>query len=273
MSGAHKNPLRFAERAGSAASRERHDVRAVGLLPMLRIALSAKRIGFVIPLILLIACTPSTPTPTPKPSAFPAAARPVASIVSPRWSNEDSRDRAGESTEVMNRAGVTPGMTVADIGAGEGYYTIRLAARLGPKGRVLAQDIVPEVRDKLADRVTREQLDNVSVKLGTPDNPDLPENSFDRVFLVHMYHEIESPYAFLWNLRPATKAGGRVIVVDANRPTNQHGTPPALLKCEFAAVGYKQVDFQVMPSAGGYLAAFEPDGVRPEPGAIRACKV
>ena len=222
--------------------------------------------------LLLTACNTGTATPTPKPSAFPAAARPVASIVSPRWSDEDSRDKAGESVEVMNRAGVTPGMTVADIGAGEGYYTIRLAARIGAKGRVLAQDIVPEVRDALAERVTRERLDNVSVKLGTPDKPGLPENSFDRVFLVHMYHEIESPYAFLWHLRPAARAGGRVIVVDANRPTNQHGTPPALLKCEFAAVGYKQVDFQMMPSAGGYLAAFEPSGARPEPGSIRACK-
>ncbi len=229
----------------------------------------------VLTALVLTACNSgtATPAPAPKPSAFPAAARPVASIVSPRWSDEDSRDRAGESVEVMNRAGVTPGMTVADIGAGEGYYTIRLAARIGAKGRVLAQDIVPEVRDTLAERVTRERLDNVSVKLGTPDNPGLPENSFDRVFLVHMYHEIESPYAFLWHLRPAAKAGGRVIVVDADRATNQHGTPPALLKCEFAAVGYRQVDFQPMPSAGGYLAAFEPSGARPEPKAIKACRV
>ena len=224
-----------------------------------------------IALAALTACNTSPAATTP--TQFPAAARPVASIVSPRWSDEDSRDKAGESVEVMDRAGVKPGMTVADIGAGEGYYTIRLAARIGAKGRVLAQDIVPEVRDALAERVTRERLDNVSVKLGTPDMPGLPDHSFDRVFLIHMYHEIASPYAFLWHLRPATKAGGRVVVVDANRPTNQHGTPPALLKCEFAAVGYKQVDFQMMPSAGGYLAAFEPSGVRPEPGAIRACKV
>ncbi len=223
-------------------------------------------------LLVLSACSPSAPAPAPKSSAFPAAARPVATIVSPRWSNENSRDKAGESIDVMNRAGVTHGMTVADIGAGEGYYTIRLAARIGPKGRVLAQDIVPDVRDALAERVTRERLDNVSVKLGTPDDPGLPEHSFDRVFLVHMYHEINSPYAFLWHLRPAVKTGGRVIVVDANRPTNQHGTPPELLKCEFEAVGYKQVDFQTMPSAGGYLAAFEPIGTRPEPGAIRVCK-
>ncbi len=221
--------------------------------------------------LLLTACNSGTAAREPAPSVFPAAARPVASIVSARWSDEDSRDKAGESTEVMDRAGVTLGMTVADIGAGEGYYTIRLAARVGAKGRVLAQDIIPEVRDKLAERVEREKLETVTVKLGTPDDPGLPANSFDRVFLVHMYHEIASPYAFLWNLRTATKAGGRVIVVDANRPTNQHGTPPKLLKCEFAAVGYRMVDFQDMPAAGGYIAAFEPVGARPEPGAIKTC--
>ena len=228
------------------------------------------RIALAFPL-LLAACNSGTAAREPQSSIFPAASRPVAAIVSARWSDEDSRDKAGESTGVMDRAGVKPGMTVADIGAGEGYYTIRLAARVGAKGRVLAQDIIPDVRDMLAERVEREKLETVSVKLGSPDDPDLPANSFDRVFLVHMYHEIASPYAFLWNLRPATKAGGRVVVVDANRPTNQHGTPPKLLECEFAAVGYKMVDFMDMPAAGGYLAAFEPVGARPEPGAIKAC--
>lgn len=206
-----------------------------------------------------------------KAGQFPAAARPVATIVSARWSDEDSRDNANEANEVMDRAGVKPGMTVADIGAGEGYYTIRLAARVGAKGRVVAQDIVPDVRDALAERVSRERLDNVFVKLGEPDDPKLPPG-FDRVFLVHMYHEVASPYAFLWNLHPTVKPGGRVIVVDADRPTNMHGTPPKLLDCEFAAVGFVRVDFVRKASAGGYLAAYEPRGKRPDPGAIKPCK-
>jgi len=222
--------------------------------------------------IALVACNDGSAAREPKPTQFPAAARPVSTIVSARWSDEDSRDKVGESVEVMDRAGVGKGMTVADIGAGEGYYTVRLASRVGKDGRVLAQDIVSEVRDRLAQRVERERLENVTVKLGTPDNPGLPANSFDRVFMIHMYHEIESPYAFLWNLRPAVRKGGRVIVVDAARPTNQHGTPAKLLQCEFAAVGYQMVDYQVMPSAGGYLAAFEPEGMRPEPRAMHACK-
>jgi SAM-dependent methyltransferase len=203
---------------------------------------------------------------------FPAADRPVASIVSSRWSTEEARDRLNEAGDVMAKAGIRPGMTVADIGAGEGYYTIRLAARVGAKGRVLAEDIVPEVRDGLAQRVSRERLDNVSVRLGEPADPKLPENSFDRVLMVHMYHEIADPYEFLWRMRPSVKADGAVVVIDADRATQNHGTPPALLECEFAAVGYKKIGGATMPSAGGYVAMFRPDGPRPEPKAIKPCR-
>lgn len=226
--------------------------------------------------LFVAACDGATPLikkheETPGP--FPAADRPVASIVSSRWSTEEERDRLNESGEVMAGAAMKRGMTVADIGAGEGYYTIRLAQRVGAKGRVLAEDIVPAVRDALAERVARERLDNVSVRLGEPADPKLPENSFDRVFLVHMYHEIAQPYEFLWRLRPALKPDGLVVVVDANRITRNHGTPPALLKCEFAAVGYRQVAMKDMPSAGGYLATFQAVGPRPAPEAIRACRM
>ena len=94
--------------------------------------------------------------------------------------------------------------------------------------------------------------------------------SFHRVLMVHMYHEIESPYEFLWRLRPSLTPDGQVVVVDADRPTEHHGTPPELLKCEFAAVGYALVAMRRMPSAGGYLAIFKAEGERPEPSAIRA---
>jgi ubiquinone/menaquinone biosynthesis C-methylase UbiE len=215
---------------------------------------------------------PSVPKSEQAHTGFPAADRPVATIVSARWSTEEARDRLNEAGQVMNLAGIRPGMTVADIGAGEGYYTIRLAQRVGKDGRVVAEDIVPEVRDALATRVVRERLDNVSVRLGLPADPRLPEASFDRVLMVHMYHEIESPYEFLWRLRPSLTAEGQVIVVDADRPTEHHGTPPELLKCEFAAVGYALVSMRPMPSAGGYIAIFEADGERPEPGTIKACR-
>jgi ubiquinone/menaquinone biosynthesis C-methylase UbiE len=202
---------------------------------------------------------------------FPQANRPVAPIQSTRWSEEDERDRRGEADDVMNRAGITPGMTVADIGAGDGYYTVRLSTRVGPTGRVLAQDIQPKVIERLADRVTRERLSNVSIKLGAADDPRLPANSFDRVFMVHMYHEIGEPYAFLWRLWPALRGDGEVIVVDGNRPIAQHGTPLALLICEFEAVGYRAVDFAEKPSAGGYFARFVRASRRPAPEEIRVC--
>ena len=226
--------------------------------------------------LLAAACDGSKPLikrETERPMPFPAPDRPVAHIVSSRWSNEEARDRLNEADEVMDKAGITRGMTVADIGAGEGYYTIRMAARVGKEGRVLAEDIVAQVRDTLADRFARERLENVSVRLGQPSDPRLPPASFDRVLMVHMYHEIEQPYEFLWRLRPSLKPDGLVVVVDANRMTRNHGTPPALLKCEFAAVGYRQVSITDMPSAGGYLATFRAEGARPEPGAIKPCRV
>ncbi|WP_031394839.1 class I SAM-dependent methyltransferase [Sphingomonas sp. STIS6.2] len=227
------------------------------------------------PIWLLAACDGSKPLIQREPKdagPFPAADRPVASIVSARWSNEEARDRLNEAGEVMTKADIRKGMTVADIGAGEGYYTIRAAARVGKDGRVLAEDIVASVRDQLAERVAREDLTNVSVRLGEANDPKLPPASFDRVLMVHMYHEIEQPYEFLWRLRPSLKPDGLVVVVDADRETRNHGTPPALLKCEFAAVGYTQVDRDDMPSAGGYMAMFRATGPRPAPEAIRACR-
>jgi len=226
--------------------------------------------------VMLAACDGSKPLikrDNEGPGPFPAADRPVAHIVSSRWSNEEARDRLNEAGEVMDKAGITAGMTVADIGAGEGYYTIRTAARVGKQGRVLAEDIVAQVRDALAERVARERLDNVSVRLGEPNDPKLPPASFDRILMVHMYHEIAQPYEFLWRMRPSLKPDGLVVVVDANRTTRNHGTPPPLLKCEFAAVGYTQVAITDMPSAGGYLATFRAVGPRPAPKAIKPCRV
>jgi ubiquinone/menaquinone biosynthesis C-methylase UbiE len=204
--------------------------------------------------------------------AFPAADRPVSAIVSDRWQTEQSRDRRGEARAVMGAARIRPGMTVADLGAGEGYYTIRLAERVGKHGRVLAEDIVPAYRDKLAERVNREALDTVSVRLGLPADPKLPAASFDRIFMIHMYHEITEPYEFLWRLRPALKPDGQIVIVDVDRPTAAHGTPPQLLACELAAVGYAQIGHRKLAGEDGYLSLFRLSGPRPEPDAIRPCR-
>jgi cyclopropane fatty-acyl-phospholipid synthase-like methyltransferase len=202
---------------------------------------------------------------------FPRPDRTVSAIGDTEFSTEAARDQAGEADYVMDWAGVQLGTTVADIGAGEGYYTIRLAERVGPKGRVLAQDINRGALNRLGERVTREQLDNVAIKEGAVDDPRLPENSFDRIFMVHMYHEIEQPYAFLWRMRPALAKGGQVIVVDRDRATDRHGITPKLLFCEFDAVGYRLTGFTEQLKLGGYIARFEVSGERPEPSAIRTC--
>lgn len=202
---------------------------------------------------------------------FPLPRRDVAPIVSDRFSTEDARDRLGEAERVMELAGITEGMSVADIGAGEGYYTVRLARVVGDNGRVLAQDILPDVRDRLARRVQRENLDNVTVRLGAADDPRLPPGSFDRIFLVHVYHEVTEPYEFLWNLRAGLTEGGQVIVVDADRPIKRHGMPPDQLDCEFAALGLERVTTAQLEGTEAYFAAFEISGERPAPRDIEPC--
>ncbi|SMF69272.1 class I SAM-dependent methyltransferase [Allosphingosinicella indica] len=222
--------------------------------------------GLLLPLLLVAGCKEQT-----KASAFPEPARPVAPIVSARYSNEDARDSVREFDTVVHLADIGQGMTVADIGAGEGYYTVRLAPLVGEDGRVLAQDIIPETRDTLAERVQRERLDNVAVKLGEPNDPKLPPASFDRILMIHMYHEIAQPSEFLWHMRGALKRGGRVIVVDADRPTERHGTPPRLLLCEFLALGYQLTRFERLADSESYFAQFEGKSPRPEPKDIPSC--
>jgi ubiquinone/menaquinone biosynthesis C-methylase UbiE len=222
--------------------------------------------------LALPACSHAATPPARDAAGFPLPDRPVASIVSAAWSNEPDRERAGEAAAVIRAAGITPGMIVADVGAGEGYYTSHLATAVGPKGRVFAEDIVPSYLSALNRRLRDEKLANVELVLGTPDDAKLPPARFDRVVLVHMYHEIAQPYGLLWRLRPALKPGGRIVIVDADRPTQRHGTPPKLLACELAASGYRQVARQAMREASGYLAMFEATGEPPAPTSIRPCK-
>lgn len=216
--------------------------------------------------LLLLSCRSE-----PRQPRFPSAHRDVAPIVDDTFSTEDARDRMGEAQQVMQLAGIRHGMWVADVGAGEGYYTVRLARVVGSKGRVLAEDIMPDVTDQLTDRVQRQRLDNVAVRLGTPDDPRLPAQTFDRIFLVHMYHEVASPYAFLWHMRDGLKPDGLVIVVDADRPVKRHGMPPEQLKCEFAALNLKPVRFTMLPGGEVYFMAFRSAGARPAPEAIKPC--
>lgn len=222
--------------------------------------------------LVLAACSQAAAPPDRDAAGFPRPDRPVASIVSAAWSNEPDRERAGEAGAVIRAAGVSAGMTIADIGAGEGYYTTHLAKAVGPQGRVFAEDIIPAYLSALGRRLSDEKIGNVELVEGAADDAKLPSARFDRIFLVHMYHEIAQPYGLLWRLRPSLKPGGRIVIADADRATQSHGTPPRLLACELAAVGYRQVIRRSMPEAGGYLAIFETAGEPPAPKTIMPCR-
>lgn len=225
--------------------------------------------------LMLSGCDQIMPVTTDRPDTsleFPAPDRPVAKVVSNQFSDEDVRDERNEAQVVMDLADIRPGMTVADIGAGEGYYTVRLAERVGNDGRVLAQDISREALERLGRRVERERLENISIKPGEPSDPQLPPDSFDRIFMVHMYHEVTDPYAFLWRMWPALNAGGQIIVVESETTVGRHGLPHTLLFCEFEAVGYVLVEYIERPDIKGYFARFERGAQRIEPEAIRVCR-
>ena len=204
---------------------------------------------------------------------FPAPRRPVAEIVSPSRSAEEHRDSLNEAGEIARLLELKPGMRVGDIGAGSGYHTVRLSKFLGPSGTVIAEDVTRDYLVKLARRTERLKLKNVKLGLGEPHDPRLPASSLDAAILVHMYHEIANPYAFLHNLAPALKVGARVGIVDQERPTPEHGTPIALLRCELAAVGYREIATYQLAGDGGYLAVFSPPpgSGRKSPRDIVAC--
>jgi SAM-dependent methyltransferase len=207
-------------------------------------------------------------------AAFPKPDRSVADIISPIWHDEKERDAAGEPRQLVRQIGIKSGMTVADIGAGSGYYVVRLSPIVGRRGRIIAEDVVPEYLQGLRNRVRDSELQNVVISRGEPHDPRLPANSLDIAILVHMYHEIAQPYGLLYNLVPALKSGGRVGIVDSYGPTAEHGTPPALLRCELAAVGYRQISLDRLTGSDAYLAIFAPPSVasRTRPEAMVACK-
>ena len=232
------------------------------------------------PLVLALGLTLAAPAAEPlgppgaPAEAFPKPDRPVAEIVAAQWALEKDREKADEFGQVARLMGFRPGETVADIGAGSGYYVTRLSPILGPQGRVLAEDVTPRYLADLEARLHKAGLSNVAVVRGEPHDPRLAPASVDAAILVHMYHEITQPYGLLHNLAAAMKPGGRVGIVDADDIPSRHGTPPKLLRCELSAAGYRETGFSVLDGGVGYLAVFEapaPDR-RPDPKAIRSCK-
>lgn len=152
------------------------------------------------------------------------------------------RDKRLQIERVMDVLGITPGKSVADIGAGSGWFTVRAARRVRDTGAVYAVDINPEAVRYINDRMQKEQIHNVKTILSTPDDPSLPANAVDAVLFLKAYHEVAHPITLLRNLRPALRAGAKVGVIDRNGNGENHGVAREIVIHEAAEAGYKLVE-------------------------------
>ena len=202
-------------------------------------------------------------------TGFPAVNRPVADIVSPTWGDAATRNAADEAGQISARLAIRPGMTVADIGAGDGYDTLRLSTTVGPGGRVVAEDVMASYLATLRATAKSRALRNITLVVGEPGDPKLAPRSIDRAIMVHMYHEIARPYALLYHLAFSFRPGGELGIEELNRPTQNHGTPPSLLTCELNASGYRLSGLAPLKGDIGYFAIFTPPA-KPAPVSARA---
>ena len=156
------------------------------------------------------------------------------------------RDERLQINRVMDILGITAGKTVADVGAGSGWFTVRAARRVGDGGTVYAVDINPESIRYIEDRAQKEKLHNVKTILGKADDPLLPAGAIDAVLLLKTYHEVAEPVGLLRNLRTALRPGAKVGIIDRNGNGEDHGVGREVVLREAAQAGYrlrKQYDF------------------------------
>ncbi len=149
------------------------------------------------------------------------------------------RENRLQIDRVMDLLGITAGKSVADIGAGSGWFTVRAARRVGGSGTVYAEDINPEAVKAIAARAKKEQLGNVRPVLGTADDLKLDAASVDAVLLLKVYHEIAHPVPVMKELRAALKPGGRVGIIDRNGNGTDHGLDRAVVEREMKAAGFR----------------------------------
>jgi SAM-dependent methyltransferase len=164
-----------------------------------------------------------------------------------RWAHvfdDPARDAWQKPHEVIQALALAPDAVVADIGAGTGYFSARLANML-PKGRVYAVDIEPDMVRYLGERAQREGLANMSAVAGTADDPRLPERA-DLILLVDVYHHIDNRTAYFRRLRDSLDTGGRIAIIDfrldsPEGPPRAARVPPARVEAEMTAAGYERV--------------------------------
>jgi SAM-dependent methyltransferase len=156
------------------------------------------------------------------------------------------REKRLQIDRVMDILGITAGKTVADIGAGSGWFTVRAARRVSSDGMVYAEDINPEAIHYIEARAQKEHLSNVKTILGKADDPLLPAGSVDAVLLLKTYHEVAEPVALLRNLRASLRSGGKLGIIDRSGNGEDHGVGRDVVLSEAGQAGYrllKQYDF------------------------------
>jgi predicted methyltransferase len=136
------------------------------------------------------------------------------------------RDAYQRPDQIMDALQIGEGSVVADLGAGGGWFTVRLARRVGPNGRVYAEDIQKQMIEAIDRRVQRERLPWVKTVLGTPTDPKMPAGSLDAVLIVDAYHEVEQPVTLLRNIAKSLKPGGTIGIV--NYKKDGGGPGPAM---------------------------------------------
>lgn len=185
--------------------------------------ISPARLALVVSLapLPLLAQTATTPHDAHRLHADPKAY--VAALEDPE------RDAYQKPDEVLQALDLKAGQHVADIGAGSGYFTLRLAHHVGPTGRVHAVDVSPDMIAHIDRRVAAAGLRNVRTTLAPPDDPRLPDASIDLVFVCDVWHHIENQTAYLAKLRRALKPGGRLAMLDFHKRELPVG-PPAEMK-------------------------------------------
>ena len=206
----------------------------------------------VLMLVLVISCQPifhiSAQGQAQAPVTTPGERRKTSEPYTGDLSIFDSpgRDERLQVNRVMDILGITAGKTVADIGAGSGWFTVRAARRVGERGAVYAVDINPESIRYIGARAQKEQLHNLNTILGKAGDPLLPARAIDAVLLLKTYHEVAEPVVLLRNLRAALRPGAKVGIIDRNGTGEDHGVGREVVLREATQAGYRlleQYDF------------------------------
>jgi ubiquinone/menaquinone biosynthesis C-methylase UbiE len=182
------------------------------------------------------------------PGVHPITGRRIATVMShlgAEWLDRPERVAEEEPDKAIEALAIRPGATVADVGAGSGYMTVRLASAVGPTGRVYATDVQPEMIEKLTARVKTGHLQNVTPVLSATDDPRLPEGVLDLILMVDVYHELAAPQRMLQQLKRALKPSGRMVLIEYRKEDpsipirEEHKMSVADAKAEVEAEGYR----------------------------------